>query len=79
MNAVEIEEAVSALAKLPATRAESSFAFLEALGNKATTIKCLRADASNRSDVGGVLQTNHIPIGVMEPDAVSAMLARLDQ
>ena len=77
MNAVEIEEAVSALAERPFDAAEFPFAFLEAFGNKATTIKRLRAGASNRSDVGGVLQTNHIHIAVAEPGAVTATLARL--
>ena len=64
MNAVEIEEAVSALAERPFDAAEFPFAFLEAFGAKATTIKRLRAGASNRSDFdgpwGGVLQTNNI-------------------
>ncbi len=45
MNAVEIEEAVSALAKCPFDAAEFPFDFLEALGNKATTIKRLRTGA----------------------------------
>jgi hypothetical protein len=43
MNAVEIEEAVSALAAAPFDRDEFPFAFLEAFGNKETTIKRLRA------------------------------------
>ena len=49
MNAVEIEEAVSALAEAAFDAAEFPFAFLEAFGNKATTIKRLRAGASNRT------------------------------
>jgi hypothetical protein len=77
MNAVEIEEAVSALAERPFSAAEFPFAFLEAFDNKATTIKKLRAGASNRSDVGGVLQTNNIHIAVAEPGNVAEMLARL--
>ena len=78
MNAVEIEEAVSALAERPFDAAEFPFAFLEAFGNKATTIKRLRAGASNRSDLAeGVLQTNHIHIAVAEPGAVTEMLGRL--
>ena len=77
MNAVEIEEAVSALAERPFDAAEFPFAFLEAFGNKATTIKRLRAGASNRSDLGGVLQTNHIHIAVADPGAVTETLARL--
>jgi hypothetical protein len=45
MNAVEIEEAVSALAEKPFDRAEFPFAFLEAFGNKETTLKRLRSGA----------------------------------
>src|SRR5688572_21684283 len=62
MNAVEIEEAISALAEQPFDGGEFPFAFLEAFGNKETTIKRLRAGASNKSDLGGVLQTNNIHI-----------------
>ena len=64
MNAVEIEEAISALAEQPFDAGEFPFAFLEAFGNKETTIKRLRAGASNKSDLGGVLQTNNIHIAV---------------
>ena len=42
MNAVEIEEAVSALADRPFDREEFPFAFLEAFGNKETTLNRLR-------------------------------------
>ena len=78
MNAVEIEEAVSALAERPFDAAEFPFAFLEAFGNKATTIKRLRAGASNRSDLAeGVLQTNHIHIAVAKPGAGTETLGRL--
>lgn len=77
MNAVEIEEAVSALAERPFDAAEFPFAFLEAFGNKEATIKKLRAGASNKSDVDGVLQVNHIHIKVAEPGAVTATLAML--
>ena len=77
MNAVEIEEAVSALAAEPFDPAEFPFQFLQAFGNKATTIKRLRAGASNRSDLGGVLQTSNIHIAVAAPGAVGETLARL--
>ena len=77
MNAVEIEEAVSALAERPFDAAEFPFAFLEAFGNKATTIKRLRTGTSNRSDVGGVLQTNNIHVAVADPGAVTETLGRL--
>lgn len=42
MNAVEIEEAISALAERPFDAAEFPYAFLEAFGNKETTLKRLR-------------------------------------
>jgi hypothetical protein len=77
MNAVEIEEAVSALAERPFDPAEFPYAFLEAFGNKDTTIRRLRAGASNKSDVGGVLQTNHVHIAVAEPGQVTKTLAAL--
>ena len=60
MNAVEIEEAISALAEQAFDPAEFPFAFLEAFGNKATTIKRLRTGSTNSSDLGGVLQRNNI-------------------
>lgn len=62
MNAVEIEEAISQLAEQPFDPVNFPYAFLEAFGNKETTIKRLRAGASNKSDLGGVLQTNNIHI-----------------
>ena len=67
MNAVEIEEAVSALASAPFDAGEFPYAFLAAFGNKETTIKRLRAGSSNASDVpGGVLQRNNIHVAVCE-------------
>lgn len=77
MNAVEIEEAVSALAERPFDPAEFPFAFLEAFGNKDATIRRLRSGATNKSDIGGVLQTNNIHIAVAEPGEVGAKLAAL--
>ncbi len=77
MNAVEIEEAISALAEQPFDATEFPFAFLEAFGNKATTIKRLRSGASNKSDVGGVLQTNNIHIAAADPGSVTEKLASL--
>jgi hypothetical protein len=47
MNAVEIEVAISALAEQAFDSVEFPFAFLQAFGNKETTIKRLRAGASN--------------------------------
>ncbi|MEY9387558.1 hypothetical protein ABIF93_005815 [Bradyrhizobium japonicum] len=77
MNAVEIEEAISALAEQPFDRAEFSFAFLQAFGNKETTIKRLRKGESNKSDLGGVLQTNNIHIAVAAPGEVTKTLVAL--
>ena len=76
MNAVKIEEAVSALAGEPFDPGEFPFTFLEAFGNKRTTIKRLRAGTTNRSDVGGVLQRSNIHIKVVpEGDAAAALAA----
>jgi len=77
MNAVEIEEAIGALAERPFDADEFPFAFLEAFGNKEATIKKLRAGASNKSDVGGVLQVNHIHLKSAAPGEVAATLAAL--
>src|SRR6266852_1892561 len=77
MNAVEIEEAISALAERPFDPAEFPFAFLEAFGNKETTIKRLRAGASNKSDLGGVLQTSNIHIATCETGQVTKTLTAL--
>ena len=77
MNAVEIEQAVSALAEKPFDRAAFPHAFLEAFGNKDTTIKRLRTGASNKSDLGGVLQTNNIHIVTCEPGSVTDTLHAL--
>ena len=60
MNAVEIEQAISDLALQASDRDEFPYAFLQAFGNKDTTIKRLRSGATNKSDLGGVLQTNNI-------------------
>jgi hypothetical protein len=56
---------------------EFPFAFLEAFGNKPTTIKRLRSGASNRSDLGGVLQTNSIHLAACLPGDVTKTLAAL--
>jgi hypothetical protein len=77
MNAVEIEVAISALAEQAFDSMEFPFAFLEAFGNKQTTIKRLRAGASNKSDLGGVLQTNHIHIAVCPLGEVTKTLSAL--
>jgi hypothetical protein len=77
MNAVEIEEAISALAERAFDAAEFPYAFLEAFGNKQTTIKRLRKGDSNRSDLGGVLQTNNIHIAVAARGEVTRTLRAL--
>lgn len=77
MNAVEIEEAISKLAEQPFDAEEFPFAFLQAFGNKETTIKRLRKGESNKSDLDGVLQTNNIHIAVAAPGEVTNTLAAL--
>ena len=78
MNAVEIEQAISDLAERPFDRAEFGFAFLEAFGNKATTLKKLRSGASNASDVpGGLLQRGNIHIATCDRGDVDAALTAL--
>ena len=77
MNAVEIEEAITGLADQPFDPEGFPYAFLEAFGNKKTTIKRLRSGASNTSDLGGVLQRNNIHIKVCPTDEVTDTLAAL--
>jgi hypothetical protein len=77
MNAVEIEQAISALAEQAFDAAEFPYAFLQAFGNKETTLRRLRKGESNRSDLGGVLQTGNIHIAVAPAGEVSPMLAAL--
>src|ERR1700739_242892 len=77
MNAVEIEEAISALAERSFDADEFPYSFLEAFGNKETTLKSLRKGESNRSDLGGVLQTNNIHIAVAPLGEVTKTLAAL--
>ena len=76
MNAVEIEEAISRLAEQAFEGAEFPFAFLEAF-NKATTIKRLRSGASNKSDIGGVLQHRNIHIKVCPEGKAGTTLTAL--
>jgi hypothetical protein len=78
MNAVEIEEAVSRLAGVPFDPEEFPFAFLEAFGNKQTTLKKLKSGSSNQSDLpGGVLQRNNIHLKVCPIGEVTATLTTL--
>ena len=77
MNAIEIEQAITNLAEQPFDPAEFPYAFLEAFGNKTTALKKLRSGASNKSDLGGVLQTNNIHIAVTQSGEVTQTLAAL--
>ncbi|MEG5161029.1 lactate dehydrogenase [Microcoleus sp. AT3-A2] len=79
MNAVEIEEAVSRLAEAPFDSEEFPFAFLEAFGNKPTTLKRLKSKSggSNQSDLGGVLQRNNIHVKVCPEGEVTNTLTAL--
>jgi hypothetical protein len=79
MNAVEIEEAVSNLATKPFDPAEFPFSFLEAFGNKPTTIARLRSGASNSSDIpAGVLQRSNIHIATCQEGETARALAALN-
>lgn len=77
MNAVEIEQAISQIAEQPFDVPNFPYAFLEAFGNKLTTIKRLRAGASNKSDLGGVLQTSNIHIATCGAGQVTKTLKAL--
>lgn len=79
MNPVEIEAAVSELADQPFDKEEFPYAFLRAFGNKETTIRRLRSRESNKSDIGGVLQTNNIHIAVAQPGEVAKTIALLKE
>ena len=78
MNAVEIEEAISRLAGETFDPVSFPFAFLEAFGNKATTINRLKSGSSNASDIeGGVLQRNNIHLAVCGEGRVTQVLTAL--
>lgn len=77
MNAVEIEQAITDLASQPFDRVEFPYAFLQAFGNKETTLKRLRSGATNKSDLGGVLQTSNIHLAVCDSGKVTETLAAL--
>lgn len=77
MNAVEIEEAVFKLAEAPFDAEAFPYAFLEAFGNKETTLKRLKSGSTNQSDLGGVLQRNNIHLKVCREGEVTATLAAL--
>jgi hypothetical protein len=78
MNAIEIEEAVSRLAEEPFDAESFPYAFLEAFGNKATTIQRLRSGNTNQSDItGGVLQRSNIHILATKEGELANTLAAL--
>jgi hypothetical protein len=78
VNAVEIEEAISQLAEQPFDAANFPYAFLEAFGNKETTIKRIKNGGENKSDVpNGVLQRNNIHLAVCQPGETNAILQQL--
>lgn len=78
MNAVEIEEAISALAEKQFDPETFPYEFLEAFGNKAATIKRLRSGNTNKSDIdGGLLQTNNIHILACDEGNVTTSLDTL--
>lgn len=80
MNAVEIEEAISNLAEQPFNAEEFPFAFLEAFGNKPTTIKRLKTGTNNKSDIeGGVLQRNNLHIATCKLGTVADTLQKLKE
>jgi len=78
LNAVEIEEAISKLAEEEFDSEGFPFAFLEAFGNKRTTINRLKSGSSNSSDIeGAILQRNNIHIIVCEEGEVTKALGQL--
>jgi hypothetical protein len=78
LNAVEIEEAISQLAEQEFDAESFPYAFLEAFGNKATTIKRLESGSTNSSDLeDGVLQRNNIHIAISDENEVSSTLDQL--
>jgi hypothetical protein len=80
MNAVEIEEAISILSEQDFNPTEFPYSFLEAFGNKSTTIARLRAGNNNKSDIErGVLQHNNIHIAVCDEGEVIKILKRLKE
>jgi hypothetical protein len=77
MNAVEIADAVSTLVEQPFDRENFPFAFLEAFGNKETTLKKLRSGDSNKSDIRRVLQRSNIHLKVCAAVEVAETLEAL--
>lgn len=77
MNAVEIEEAISALFEKPFDPKNFPSEFLEAFGNKPTVIKRLQSAASLSDIEGAVFQRNNIHFKVCPEGQVNAVFNRL--
>jgi hypothetical protein len=78
LNAVEIEEAISQLAEQPFDAASFPYTFLEAFGNKSTTIQRLKSGSTNKTDIdGAVLQYNNIHMAVSARGDVASTLGKL--
>ena len=78
MNAVEIADAFEELAKQHFNPNEFPFEFLRAFDNSETTIRRLRASATNKSDThGAILHRNNIHILVNPHDKVSEGIKQL--
>ena len=78
LNAVEIEDAISNLAEQPFDAVNFPYAFLEAFGNKETTIKRLKNGGENKSDIeNSVLQRNNIHIAICNTGETNATLNKL--
>jgi restriction-modification enzyme MmeI-like protein len=79
MNPVEIEQAISELAARPFEREAFPVQFLEAFGNRQTTLRALKKGTTNKSDVGGVLQRNNIHILTTDPGGADDGLRALHE
>lgn len=77
MNAIEIEEAVSALFEKPCDPQAFAWEFLEAFGNKVTVIKRLQSSSSLSDIDGAVLLRNGIHLKVCPAGQVGSTFAQL--
>jgi hypothetical protein len=77
MNAIEIEEAISALFDKPCEPETFPAEFLEAFGNKTTTIKRLQSAASHSDIDGAVLLRNNIHLKVCTEGEVGSAFNQL--
>jgi hypothetical protein len=77
MNAIEIEEAISALFDKPCEPETFPAEFLEAFGNKTTTIKRLQSAVSLSDIDGAVLLRNNIHLKVCTEGLVGSVFNQL--